>query len=61
MLTGIYIDLFLRKAHLTPLARGAVWALNSLGAAVDSRSAQLRGTGPGTLHPNYHVVAEVPR
>lgn len=61
MLTGIYIDLFLRKAHLAPLARGAVWALNTLGAAIDGRSAQLRGTGPGTLHPNYHVVAEVPR
>ncbi len=60
MLLGIYIDLILRKARLPLASRGAVWALNGLGAAVDARSATLRGVGPGTLHANYHVVAEAP-
>ena len=61
MLLGTYTDLFLRKAHLPLASRAAVWALNLLGEAIDARSATLRGVGPGTLHANYHVVAETPR
>ena len=61
MLLGIYTDLILRKAQLPLASRGAVWALNRLGETIDARSATLRGVGPGTIHANYHVVAEAPR
>lgn len=61
MLISTYTDLLLRRAHLARLSGSAVWLLNGLGAAIDGSSATLRGTGPGTLHANYHVVAEVAR
>lgn len=61
MLLGIYIDLILRKARLPLASRAAVWALNRLGETIDARSATLRGVGPGTIHANFHVVAEAPR
>jgi len=35
-----------------------VAALNTLAEAIDGRSARLRNPGPGTLHANFHVVAE---
>jgi len=61
MVLGIYVDLTLRKAHLTPLARGAVWTLNRTAEAIDRRSRRAREPLPGALFANYHVVAEAPR
>jgi len=58
MLVNIYIDLTARRAHLGALARPIVAGLNTLAAAIDGRSARLREPGPGTLHANFHVVAE---
>ena len=59
MLLGIYIDLATRRARVGPAGRAAVAALNRGAAALDARSARLREPGPGTLHANFHVVAEV--
>ncbi len=59
MLVSIYVDLAARRAHAGFAGRPVVSALNSISAALDSRTALLRGTGPGTLHANYHVTAEV--
>jgi SAM-dependent methyltransferase len=56
MLLGTYVEIALRR---TPLARPPVWALNSVGAALDARSATLREPVPGSLIPNLHVVAVV--
>lgn len=57
MLLNVYIDLAARRARVGALAKPVVAALNSAAAAIDGRSAQLRGPGPGSLHANYHVVA----
>jgi SAM-dependent methyltransferase len=54
MLLGTYVEIALRRSVL---ARGPVWALNRLGAALDARSRQLREPVPGSLIPNLHVVA----
>jgi SAM-dependent methyltransferase len=59
-LTGIYLDLLFRRLHLGPVARGPVWLLNTMGAALDRRIPALRTTRPGTIFLNYHVVAEKP-
>ena len=61
MVVGIYLDLALRKAHLTPLAHGAVWTLNRTAEAIDRHSERARELRPGALFANYHVVAEAPR
>lgn len=61
MIVSLYLDLALRRLRLGPLARPLVAAINTVAAAADARSARLREPGPGTLHANYHVVAEVPR
>jgi SAM-dependent methyltransferase len=57
-MTGIYVDVLFRRIHVTPVARGLVWMLNSTGAAVDHRVPALRATKPGRIFLNYHVVAE---
>jgi SAM-dependent methyltransferase len=54
MLLGTYVEIALRRSAL---ARGPVWALNKVGAALDARSARLREPVPGSLIPNLHVVA----
>jgi SAM-dependent methyltransferase len=54
MLLGTYVEIALRR---TFLARGPVWALNSVGAALDARATSLRTPVPGSLIPNLHVVA----
>jgi SAM-dependent methyltransferase len=59
-LSAVYADLLFRKAHLTPVARGTVWTLNSLGALVDRAVPSLRAPIPGSLFLNYHVVADKP-
>lgn len=59
-MTGIYLDMLFRRAHVAPIAKGLVWTLNTTGAAVDRRVAGLRATQPGSIFLNYHVVAEKP-
>lgn len=61
MLIAYYLSLFLGKLRLELLGRGPTWLLNTLAEQLDRHSAQLGGVGPGTLHANYHVVAEAPR
>ena len=58
MLVNMYIDLAARRVHLGVLAKPLVAALNTIAEAVDGRSSRLRNPGPGTLHANFHVVAE---
>ena len=58
MLVNMYIDLAARRAHLGVLAKPIVAGLNMLAGAIDGRSSRLRNPGPGTLHANFHVVAE---
>ena len=58
MLVNMYIDLAARRVHLGVLAKPIVAVLNTLAEAVDGRSARLRDPAPGTLHANFHVVAE---
>jgi SAM-dependent methyltransferase len=59
--SAVYFDLLFRKAHLKPLALASVWTLNSLGALVDRAVPSLREPIPGSLHLNFHVVADKPR
>jgi len=54
MLIGTYIEAGLRR---TALARGPVWLVNRAGAALD-RYPPLSDTRPGSLIPNFHVVAD---
>ena len=56
MLLGTYIEIALRR---TFLARPPVWALNRIGAALDARVTSLREPVPGSLIPNFHIVATV--
>jgi SAM-dependent methyltransferase len=57
LLLSTYVDLAARHAHVAPLGRLVVRALNRVAGAIDRRSATLREPGPGTLHANYHVTA----
>jgi SAM-dependent methyltransferase len=59
-MTGIYVDMLFRRVHLTPVAKGLVWTLNTTGAGLDRRVAGLRATQPGSIFLNYHVIAEKP-
>lgn len=61
LLLATYVDLTFQQAHARPLGRPLIALLNSVAAALDARSATLRGVGPGTLTANFHVVAEKPR
>jgi len=54
MLIGNYVEAGLRR---TAFARCAVWLINRGGAALD-RYPPLADTRPGSLIPNYHVVAD---
>jgi SAM-dependent methyltransferase len=56
MLLGTYVEIALRR---TVLARGPVAILNRAGSALDGRSAELRTPVPGSLIPNFHVIADV--
>lgn len=56
-LIGTYIDFLFQALHAQPLGGPAIALVNRAAAAVDARSATLRGLGPGTLTANYHVVA----
>ncbi len=59
-MTGVYVDLLFRKVHLTPIARGLVWLLNSTASTLDRRIPSLRDPQPGSVFLNYHVVATKP-
>ena len=59
LLLSIYVDLASRRAHVAPLGRLVIRALQAIGRGVDGRAAILREPGPGTLHANYHVTAVV--
>jgi SAM-dependent methyltransferase len=54
MLLGTYVEIALRRSVL---AKPPVLVLNKVGAALDARSTQLRNPVPGSLIPNFHVVA----
>jgi SAM-dependent methyltransferase len=58
MLLAIYLDLAFRRAHVGPLRKPVIAALNRTAAALDRRSALLREPRPGALFANFHVVAE---
>jgi SAM-dependent methyltransferase len=60
LLIAIYLDLLARRAHAASLGSALVSGVNRAAAALDRRSKRLREPGPGTLHANYHVVAEAP-
>jgi SAM-dependent methyltransferase len=61
MIFSLYLDLAFHRLGLRSLAKPLVAGANALAEAIDGRSARLREPGPGTLHANYHVVAEAPR
>ena len=61
MLVNMYIDLLARRAHVGFVAKPLVAGLNAAAEAIDNRSERLREPGPGTLHANFHVVAEKTR
>ena len=54
MLLATFTEFGLRRSVL---AKGPVSLLNRAGAALDARSARLREPVPGSLIPNFHVVA----
>ena len=57
LLLATYVDIAARRAYARPLGGILIRGLHAAAAAIDSRSATLRGTEPGTLHANYHVTA----
>jgi SAM-dependent methyltransferase len=61
MLVNMYIDLLFRRVHLGVVAKPLVAGLNAAAETIDDRSDRLRNAGPGTLHANFHVVAEKAR
>jgi SAM-dependent methyltransferase len=57
MLLATYVEIAMRRSAA---ARGPVWLLNTVGGALDRRSRTLREPVPGSLIPNFHVVADAP-
>jgi hypothetical protein len=60
MLLTYYIDLAAARARLRRPAGLVVAAVNAVAERIDASSARLREPGPGSIHANYHVTAEVP-
>ncbi len=60
MLLGKYAEIGAKRAGIPRAAQPAVWALNTVSEALDTRSALLREPRPGSLFANYHVAAEAP-
>ena len=58
MLISIYVEQAAKRARLLPLGRTVIAGVNRAARAIDARSELLRSTRPGTIHANYHVVAE---
>jgi SAM-dependent methyltransferase len=59
MLVATYLDLIVQRAHVRPLGYPFVAAINAVSEAIDNRVPSLREPLPGSLIPNFHVVAEV--
>ncbi len=60
MIASLYLSLAMRRAHVGALSRPLIAAINTVAEAIDDRSVKLREPGAGTLHANFHVVAERP-
>lgn len=60
MLAAYYVYHVAERTHVSALGRLLIAGLNRAAEAVDARSAILRGVRPGTIHANYHVMAEAP-
>lgn len=60
MIASLYLSLATRRARVGALSRPLIAAINTAAEAIDNRSSKLRDPGPGTLHANFHVVAERP-
>ena len=58
MLLATYIDLLTRRHHAGRVGELVNTVVNRTAAAIDARSAMLRGTVPGSLFANFHIVAE---
>jgi SAM-dependent methyltransferase len=58
MLISIYVEQAAKRARLQPVGRAVIAGVNRAARAIDQRSELLRSTRPGTIHANYHVVAE---
>jgi SAM-dependent methyltransferase len=58
MLIAYYVHHVAERAHTPAVGRGLIWGLNRGAEAIDRRSPLLRAPAPGTIHANYHVVAE---
>ena len=58
MLISIYVEQAAKRARLQPVGRAVIAGVNRAARAIDRRSEVLRSTRPGTIHANYHVVAE---
>jgi SAM-dependent methyltransferase len=58
MLISIYVEQAAKRARLRPLGSAVIAGVNRAARALDARSEVLRSTRPGTIHANYHVVAE---
>jgi len=56
MLLGTFVEIALRRSIA---ARPPVWLLNAAGMSLDARLPRLREPLPGSLIPNFHVVATV--
>jgi SAM-dependent methyltransferase len=60
MLVAYYVHHVAGRVRAQSLGRGVIWALNRGAEAIDRRSPLLCEPRPGTIHANYHVVAEAP-
>jgi SAM-dependent methyltransferase len=57
MLVAHLVDLLAKRTGVRAAATPFVWALNTVGEAVDGAVPLLRRTVPGSLTANYHVEA----
>ncbi|MEP6977904.1 MAG: class I SAM-dependent methyltransferase [Thermoleophilia bacterium] len=58
MLISIYVEHLAKRARMPPVGRAVIAGVNRAARAIDRRSEVLRSKQPGTIHANYHVVAE---
>jgi SAM-dependent methyltransferase len=58
MLVAYYVHHVAERAHARAAGRAVIWGLNRGAEAIDRRSRVLSDAAPGTIHANYHVVAE---
>lgn len=58
LLVATYVDLLSQYAHATWAGRILNRGVNTVAAAIDRSSRQLRAPVPGSLTTNFHIVAE---